>query len=200
MNSYHLLIGAYDHKLGPICVTPKKNCKWLNENITNPSALIQDGLNTKSKFFNIKYKDKLIQIYKFSIEDERLRGGLLRCAIFCFIPFEKYLFPEKILKTITDKYKEISSIHDKDLNHPECVDYIVDQESKLNEELIEEIGTGQIEHKRRDLLNSIIGFAQLLSEGTFGELNDEQKKNIDLISKNANDLLEVTFKPYDLIG
>lgn len=46
-----------------------------------------------------------------------------------------------------------------------------------------------ISHKMRTPLNSIIGFSELLQEGTFGDLNNKQRRYVDNIHLSGTNLL-----------
>ena len=189
--SYRILVGVYDHKLGPICAGPKVVCEWLKSSFENNMGLIQDGLNTKSNFFTIKNSNYRIQTFKFFFEDESLRGGKLRCCLFCMVPPEKSLLPEPLMIDIFENYKLIVQNHHLDFSNPECDKYLVEKELWLNRQLNGTIGIGKTIHKRRDLLTSIIGFSELLLDDAFGSINQNQKDVITNILTYAKDLLNV---------
>jgi len=191
MESYVLFLGIFDHKLGPVCISPQRSCRWLQESWENPSSLIQDGLNTKATFLTIKNYEYLVQVRKFNIKDPRLRGGILRCCLFCIIPKKKSLLPGETIKEIILEIKRIAKRNDLNPNSPECDAYIISKEDNLNAQLAGEIGEGQTEHKRRELLNTIIGYSQLLLDGTLGALNEQQRESITFILGYANELLQI---------
>ncbi len=191
MDEYVLFLGIFDHKMGPICIRPQRSCTWLKESWENPSSLIQDGLNTKAAILTIKNYEYIVQVRKFNLKDPRLRGGILRCCLFCIIPKKKSLLPNEIIRKIITEIKTIATRNDLNPNSPECDKYLVAQEDKLNTQLTGEIGEGLIEHKRRELLNTIIGYSQLLLDSALGDLNDQQRESITYILAYANELLQI---------
>ncbi len=191
MDDYVLFLGIFDHKMGPICISPQRSCTWLNESWDNPSSLIQDGLNTKAAVLTIKNFEYIVQVRKFDLKDPRLRGGILRCCLFCIIPKKKSLLPGEIIKEIIANIKNIAKRHDLNPNSPECDSYIAAKEDELNSQLTGEIGEGLTEHKRRELLNTIIGYSQLLLDRALGDLNDQQRESITYILAYANELLQI---------
>ncbi len=46
-------------------------------------------------------------------------------------------------------------------------------------------------HRLRTPLNSILGFTELLQKEFYGPLNNEQKEFLEIIYRNANELLEI---------
>ncbi len=191
MDEYVLFLGIFDHKMGPICISPQRRCTWLKDSWENPSSLIQDGLNTKAAVLTIKNYDYIVQVRKFHLKDTRLRGGILRCCLFCIIPKKKSLLPGVIIKKIITELKNIATRHDMNPNSPECDSYLNAQEDTLNAQLTGEIGEGLTEHKRRELLNTIIGYSQLLLDEALGGLNDQQREGITYILAYANELLQI---------
>src|SRR4030042_1461446 len=140
MEDYVLFLGIFDHKLGPVCISPQRSCQWLQTSWENPSALIQDGLNTKATTLTIRNYEYIVQVRKFSIKDSRLRGGILRCCLFCIIPKKKSLLPAKIIKSIIVEIKTIAKHNNLNPNSPECDAYLISEEDKLNAKLTGEIG------------------------------------------------------------
>lgn len=188
---YKLFVGAYDHKLGPVCVSPEDCDEWMSEYIKKPSALIQDGLNTKSEVFTINYSNFLVQVHKFKISDQRLRGGVLRCALFCLVPVGMHLLPRENMEEIITEFIRLAGNNDNDVRCEDCSDYLTRYEAKLNEQLPGSIGYGNINHKIRDLLNSILGYAELIKEGMVGEVSEEQKNFLDYIIKYSKEIVKI---------
>lgn len=191
MTVYRLLIGIYDHKLGPICICPKINCEWFNKWF-NSKYLIQDGLNTKTKTMTLLLNDNIVQSIKFEIIDDRLRGRTLRCALFCFVPYNNYLLPFSKLELISEQYKEIAGKHGNDLSSEELEKYILEQEQLLNEQLSGSIGVGKITHRKIDLLGVIKGYTDILMNQTVGSVSEQQKEILSNISTAVNDLLNLS--------
>jgi hypothetical protein len=181
----------YDHKLGPVCACPDLKCDWLKNNFDNHRSIIQDGLNTKSNIFNITKSNYVLQIHKFTLENENIRGGKLRCCLYSFVPHSKPLLPEKTLEEIIAGLVEKTKTNENRPDNDECSDYMLEWENNLNSQLVGEIGSGQLEHKFRDTLTTIIGYAELLVEGYQGELNDEQKESATYILKYSKELLNL---------
>ncbi|MBD3352566.1 MAG: hypothetical protein GF364_13845 [Candidatus Lokiarchaeota archaeon] len=190
MAKYRILIGIYDHKLGPTCINPSINCEWLRS-WGNSRNLIQDGLNTKSNILSIFLNNVLVQVMKFKIYDQRLRGNTMRCALFCFVHYNMYLIPKQILKRIIEGYKDKARKNDNNLKTAELDEYILNREKELNRELLASIGQGVIEHKRIDILSAIQGYTQLLSQESLGKLSQNQKKAVKNIDKSTQQLLKL---------
>ena len=198
MTVYRLLIGIYDHKLGPICICPKNNCEWFNKWF-NSKYLIQDGLNTKTQTMTLLLNDVIVQSIKFEIIDDRLRGRTLRCALFCFVPYNFYLLPFSKLGLISEQYKEIAQKHDNDLNNEELEKFMVQQEEILNGQLSGSIGVGKITHKKIDLIGVIKGYTDLLINQTVGTGSDEQKEILSNISTAVKDLLALSTQNREIL-
>lgn len=191
MEEYIVFVGIYDHKLGPVCITPQNRCRWLKDNWENPSGLIQDGLNTRAAVFNIKKSGYVVQVHKFYLENPALRGGRQRCCLFVIVPETRPLLPEETLVGIIEGYLKLADENDKDLACPACDQFVVERERELNELLVGSIGEGQREHRKRDLLTAIIGYSQLLADGALGELNQEQEESVTYILKYAREILDL---------
>lgn len=189
IGKYHFFIGVYDHKLGPICACPIPTWEWLKSTFENALGLIQDGLNTKSKVFTIKNTDYFVQIVKFYIEDNRFRGGKLKCSLFCMIPTNKSLIPDDELNLIIDGFLNVCRKADIEFSNPICETFILEKEAEYNNRLDGEIGSGQMEYKMHDLMNAIVGYAQILEDEILGPLNEDQKEGITYILKYAKELL-----------
>jgi len=191
MDQYVLFIGEFDHKLGPICLCPKKSCDWLGQIWEKPSSLIQDGLNTSSSVLTIDNYNYFVQVRKFSLSDPRLRGGTLRCCLFGVIPKTKSLLPEEILDEMIQSIIEIAERNDINPNSPECDAFLSDWENRLNAQLDGEIGAGQVEYRMRELLNTIVGYSELLLDGAFENLNEKQRESVTYILAHANTILSL---------
>lgn len=200
MQDYIIFIGAFDHKLGPVCVSPPQSCEWVDENIENPRVLLQDGLNTRSKLFNFKSLNHIIQVMKFSVHDERIRGGVLRCCLFSIVPENKPILPEDLQEQIIDDFLQSVDRNDKDVRCEEGQRVMVSWAKQLNEQLGGTIGEGQVEHKRRDLLTTIIGYSEVLLDGILGELTEEQQESVTYILAYARELLMLGKKQDTLLG
>lgn len=188
---YHLFVGIYDHKLGPICALPTNGSEYLKNLGPNATSIIQDGLNTKSKILTLKKADEVIQIFKFNLTDSRLRGSTLRCCIFCIVPKRKPLLLDETLMEIAMGFLEAAKKNDNSMINHDGDIFLEKWETQLNTQLAGESDLGQIEHRKRELLNGIIGYSELLSDGVLGTLNEEQKDSILYIMKYAKDLLDL---------
>ena len=122
-----IIIGKYDHVLGPKALYSSVNLK-NEEFIRN---LLRDALNTKNKFVILDFNQFYSQIYKIEVTDENARGKkqlyaiiLLRDVAYPLIPilhlkrigmiFHK-ISREKILDddsaSFEDFFKEVSDIY-----------------------------------------------------------------------------------------
>jgi signal transduction histidine kinase len=191
MEHYLFFIGEFDHKLGPVCICPKNSCNMLTEIWEKPSTVIQDGLNTSSAVLTIDNYEYFIQVRKFALSDERLRGGTLRCCLFCVVPKAKPLLPDATLEEIINGIIEIAGRNDMNPSSEEADEFVMSWENRLNERLDGEIGEGLVDHRMRELLTTIIGYSQLLLDGAFEELNDKQRESITYILAHANELLNL---------
>ena len=192
LSSYLIFIGIYDQKLGPIAISPMKNVKWLQEQIENPNAIIQDGLNTKAKIFVMNRDNRFfLQVQKFNIVDARFRGGQLRCCLYCIVPKKKPLFPDSFLDNLINSIISISKNRNSQMDSPEIENYLLEQEKKINNELDGSIGEGQLRYKKNELLTTIVGYAELLADGVLGPLNEEQKEAITYILKFSTELVNL---------
>ena len=66
-----IIIGKYDHTLGPRAIYSSAKIKEKQQFIKN---LLRDALNTKNKFVILDFEHFYSQIYKIEIEDENARG------------------------------------------------------------------------------------------------------------------------------
>ncbi|MHA1731030.1 MAG: hypothetical protein ACTSU5_03760 [Promethearchaeota archaeon] len=189
MEDYVIFVGIFDHKLGPVCVSPKHRCKWIQENLDDPRALLQDGLNTGSKLFTIKQMSHIVQVHKFVVENPAIRGGKQRSCLFVIVPKDKPIIPENTLEETIGQFVEIVTRNDLDLRCREGDDYLRSLEEELNTRLAGAIGEGLVEHKRRDLLTTIIGYSEVLLDGILGELTEEQRESVAYILAYARELL-----------
>jgi hypothetical protein len=190
MNKYYFFIGIYDHKQGPIAICPS-NANDMFKMKDIPPTIIQDGLNTKSKVMTVKNYNDFIQIYKFSLSDPRLRGNTLRCCLFCIVPSTSPLIPNESLMEIIIGILDGAKKSDSNLGSPLVETILKTWEDQFNSQLSGTIGQGQIEHQTRELLNTIIGNAQLLLDGVLGNLNEDQKESITFILKYSNELMNL---------
>ncbi|MBD3352674.1 MAG: hypothetical protein GF364_14400 [Candidatus Lokiarchaeota archaeon] len=128
---YKLMIGIYHHKLGPILISPKTNCDWL-ERWDYKNAIVKDGLNTKTSYLDLYYDEILIQTQKFTLNDTCLRGHTLRCALFVVVFQPIFKIPPHLLRSIVIKLKDIAARNDKRLNAKKVDTFILHTENVLN--------------------------------------------------------------------
>lgn len=171
-------------------MNPPSSCEWVNS-LANAKYLIQDGLNTKSKTVTLMLRETIVEILKFEIFDDRLRGSTLRCALFCFVPYDIYLIPYSVLEHIANQYIEISRENYNKMDSPSLNNYILEQESHLNEQLKGSIGEGKRDHKKINLLGAIKGYTEFLLDEKAGGLNIQQKELLENISDAINSLLSL---------
>lgn len=192
MADYRVIVGMYDHKLGPICAGPNQNCKWL-KTFGNAASLIRDGLNTKSERLLINYERIRIQAFKFAIEDSRLRGGTCRCCLFVMVPPKYPLIPDSFIDEIIRGFKEVSLNNDNNPKSAHCGKYLYTWQQRINDELVGDIGEAQTEHKARNFATVIKGYAQILEQGI--KSNDEKHKEyLKYISRFTDNIIKLYSK------
>lgn len=114
-----------------------------------------------------------------------------RSCLFGIVPKNKPLLPTPIMNDIINRYVKLVNHNEYDLRCDDGNRYLSDIEQELNKQLAGAIGEGQVEHKRRDLLNTIIGYSEVLLDGLLGELNDEQSESVTYILAFARELLNL---------
>jgi len=105
-NPFILIIGKYDHTLGPRSLftsIPLNGDNFIRN-------LLRDSLNTKNKFIILDFARFYAQIYKIEIPDALARGGkqlyaiiLLRDADYPFIPILHFKRIEMLFHKIDNK-------------------------------------------------------------------------------------------------
>jgi hypothetical protein len=188
-----IIIGKYDHVLGPRALYSSVNLK--DEGFIR--NLLRDALNTKNKFVILDFNQFYSQIYKIEVSDENARGKkqlyaiiLLRDVAYPLIPILHFkrigmifhkIGHEKILEDDTGSfdefYKEVSDIY-----------------MKKGEVLPLESTNMQV----RSGVNTIQGFCELIMEQIKldGKISKEDVTNyVDLMLESCDDIMDALEKP-----
>ncbi|MEO1611385.1 MAG: PAS-domain containing protein [Pseudomonadota bacterium] len=126
-------------------------------------------------------------------------GGADRQALERQVPLEDYRIIQPRISTMPDGSTLIVF---SDVTASEAMAVALKQRNEAFEhaEDMRAALVDQISHQLRTPLNSIFGFAQILSEERFGSLNDEQREYAMLIVASAADLTDVVDEMADLIS
>ncbi|MHA1982139.1 MAG: hypothetical protein ACTSXN_13735 [Promethearchaeota archaeon] len=189
-----IIIGKYDHILGPRALYSSVNLK--DEGFVR--NLLRDALNTKNEFLILDFNQFYSQIYKIDVVDENARGKkqlyaiiLLRDVAYPLIPmlhfkrigmiFRKIATEEILNNNITafeNFFKEVSDIY-----------------MKKGEVLPLESTNLQI----RSGINTIQGFCELTLEQIKKDDNiskEDIESYIELMLDSCDDITEALEKPF----
>jgi hypothetical protein len=174
-----IIIGKYDHTLGPRAIFSSVKLETNQEFIRN---LLRDALNTKNKFVILDFKNFYSQIYKIEIEDNNARGRKQLYSIILLRDIEIPLIPIIHFRRIEMMFRKIGEdkilLDDKNLFQKFFKELSEIYMSK-NEILPIENFNLQI----RSGINTIQGFCELILE---------DKKNLNEISnENVINYLEL---------
>ena len=184
-----IIIGKYDHTLGPIVIYTSVKIELEQQFIRN---LLRDALNTKNKFVILDFNYFYSQIYKIEIEDNNARGRkqlysiiLLRDIEYPLIPIIHFRRIEMIFRKIgVDKillddehifegfFKELSEIY-----------------VKKNEILPLEKFNLQI----RSGINTIQGFCELIIEDKKEDKNLSNKSILNFLEMMLDSCKDIIF-------
>lgn len=189
-----IVIGKYDHVLGPRALYSSVNLK--DEIFVR--NLLRDALNTKNEFLILDFNHFYSQIYKINVVDENARGKkqlyaiiLLRDVAYPMIPILHFkrigmifrkINPKEVLKNnitaFENFFKEICDIY-----------------MKKGEVLPLESTNLQI----RSGVNTIQGFCELILEqiNKENEVSKEDIQNyVELMLDSCDDVIEALEKPF----
>lgn len=155
-----IIIGKYDHTLGPRVIYSSVNLEMEQNFIRN---LLRDALNTKNKFLILDFNHFYSQIYKIEVEDINARGKRQLYSIILLRDIEYPLIPVIHFRKIEMIFRKIGE--DRILSDDENVfesffKELSDIYIKKNEILPLEKFNLQI----RSGINTIQGFCELILE------------------------------------
>lgn len=193
INPFVIIIGKYDHVLGPRALYSSVNFK--DEGFIR--NLLRDALNTKNKFVILDFNQFYSQIYKIEVIDENARGKKQLYAIILLRDVAYPLIPILHFKRIGMIFHKIS--HDK----------ILDNDSASFEDFFKEIS--DIYMKKGEVLplestnmqvrsgvNTIQGFCELIKEQIKleGKISEDDVSNyIELMLDSCDDIMDALEKP-----
>lgn len=188
-----IIIGKYDHILGPRALYSSVNLKG-EDFIRN---LLRDALNTKNKFVILDFNQFYSQIYKIEVRDENARGKkqlyaiiLLRDVTYPLIPILHF----KRIGMIFHKIGQEKILEDNQSSFDAFFKEISDIYMKKDEILPLESTNMQI----RTGVNTIQGFCEIIMEQMKldGEISQDDVRNyIDLMLDSCDDIIEALERP-----
>jgi len=183
-----IIIGKYDHTLGPRAIYASVNLELDQNFIRN---LLRDALNTKNKFVILNFNYFYSQIYKIEIEDIGARGRKQLYSIILLRDIEHPLIPIIHFRKIEMMFRKIGE--DKILSDDENVFDIFFKE--LSEIYIKKNEILPLEHfnlQIRSGINTIQGFCDLILENKKENksLSDEILINfIEMMLESCKDII-----------
>ena len=174
-----IIIGKYDHTLGPRAIYSSINLEIEQQFIRN---LLRDALNTKNKFVILDFNYFYSQIYKIEVEDINARGRKQLYSIILLRDIEYPLIPIIHFRKIEMMFRKIGQ------------DNILSDNKKVFESFFEELR--DIYLKKNEILplekfnlqirsgiNTIQGFCEIILE---------EKKNKNILSdKDLSDFIDM---------
>ena len=187
-NPFIIIIGKYDHTLGPRAIYTSDNIEIQQQFIRN---LLRDALNTKNKFVILDFNYFYSQIYKIEVEDNNARGRKQLYSIILLRDIEYPLIPIIHFRKIEMMFRKIGE--DKILSDDKNVfesffKELSDLYIKKNEILPLESFNLQI----RSGINTIQGFCDLILENKKENksLSDEILINfIEMMLESCKDII-----------
>ncbi|TET55851.1 MAG: hypothetical protein E3J52_12780, partial [Promethearchaeota archaeon] len=153
-----IIIGKYDHTLGPRAIYSSVNLELDQNFIRN---LLRDALNTKNKFVILNFNYFYSQIYKIEIEDIGARGGKQLYSIILLRDIEHPLIPIIHFRKIEMMFRKIGE--DKILSDDENVfDIFFKELSEIYIKKNEILPLENFNLQIRSGINTIQGFCDLI--------------------------------------
>ena len=182
-----LIVGKYDHHLGPRALyssVPLKDEVFVRD-------LLEDALNTNNKYVNLDFGQFYCQVCKIEVEDLHARGGtqlyaliFLRDLIYPSIPIIHFQRIEMMFRTLGEQ--PILS------DNREAFKKLYNQvyEVYLKKDLLAPLEDCSI--KIRSGVNTIVGFADIILERTKqGNLSDQSLiKYMKMVRDSGKEILK----------
>lgn len=183
-----IIIGKYDHTLGPRAIYSSVNLELDQNFIRN---LLRDALNTKNKFVILNFNYFYSQIYKIEIEDIGARGRKQLYSIILLRDIEHPLIPIIHFRKIEMMFRKIGE--DKILSDDENVfDIFFKELSEIYIRKNEILPLENFNLQIRSGINTIQGFCDLILENKKENksLSDEILINfIEMMLESCKDII-----------
>lgn len=183
-----IIIGKYDHTLGPRAIYASVNLELDQNFIRN---LLRDALNTKNKFVILNFNYFYSQIYKIEIEDIGARGRKQLYSIILLRDIEHPLIPIIHFRKIEMMFRKIGE--DKILSDDENVfDIFFKELSEIYIKKNEILPLEKFNLQIRSGINTIQGFCDLILENKKENksLSDEILINfIEMMLESCKDII-----------
>jgi len=167
-NPFIIMIGKYDHTLGPRAIYTSVKIELEQQFIRN---LLRDALNTKNKFVILDFNYFYSQIYKIEIEDNNARGKKQLYSIILLRDIEYPLIPIIHFRRIEMLFRRIGE--DKILLDDENIFESFFKELKeIYMKKSEILPLEKFNLQIRSGINTIQGFCELILE------DKKEKKNL----------------------
>ncbi len=193
-NPFIIIIGKYDHTLGPIAIYKSVKNDLPPNFIRN---LLRDALNTKNKFVILDFSYFYSQLYKIEIDDYNARGKKQLYSIILLRDIEYPLIPVIHFRRIEMMFRKIGE------------DNILSDDKKVFEVFFEELS--DIYLKKNEILpiekfnlqirsgiNTIQGFCEVILEEkkNKGTLSDKDLLDfIEMMLESCKDII-ISLKKY----
>jgi len=193
-NPFILMIGKYDHVLGPRALFSP--IEFGNDRFIK--NLLRDALNTKNKFVILNYNNFYSQICKVKIQDENARGKTQLYAIILLRHIDLPLLPTVHFKKIEMLFRKIgkNEILQDDIQHFKTFF------NEINEIYISKNEIVPLEScnlKIRSGVNTIQGFCELILEEKRKNGNISEDSVItytELMLDSCEDIIEALEKDF----
>ena len=187
-NPFIIIIGKYDHTLGPRAIYTSVNIERQKHFIRN---LLRDALNTKNQFVILDFNYFYSQIYKIEVEDNNARGGKQLYSIILLRDIEYPLIPIIHFRKIEMMFRKIGE------------DKILSDDKNVFESFFKELSYIYIKKNEilplerfnlqiRSGINTIQGFCDLILENKKENksLSDEILINfIEMMLESCKDII-----------
>ncbi len=193
-NPFIIVIGKYDHILGPRALYSSVNLK--DEGFVK--NLLRDALNTKNEFLILDFNRFYSQIYKIEVDDENARGKKQLYAIILIRDVEYPMIPILHFKRIGMIFRKIAPediLKNNITAFEKFFNEICDIYMRKGEVLPLESTNLQI----RSGINTIQGFCELILEQAKKEdkiFKEDIKNYIELMLDSCDDVIEALEQPF----
>ncbi|MHA1272205.1 MAG: hypothetical protein ACTSQP_02780 [Promethearchaeota archaeon] len=189
-----IIIGKYDHILGPRAITSTVEIEVEEEFIRN---LLRDALNTKNKFVILDFKNFYAQVCKTEVNDPNARGGKQLYAIILLRHIDNPIIPSLHFKRIEMIFHKLGSyniLKDK----PELFSKFFEEIYKIYINKDEILPLESFNMQIRSGVNTIKGFCELILEDKEKrEISLEELYNyIEMMYDSCNDIIDALNKQF----